>query len=302
MSAGLEKYLIGRGKVREIYDLGSDGLLLVASDRISAFDVIMPNPIPDKGRVLTGMTLFWLDRTRGIVPNHLRGAWPGELPDEAGAPELRGRAMLCEKLTMLPIECVVRGYLAGSGWKDYRASGGEVSGHRLPDGMEEAQQLPTPIFTPATKAEMGDHDENITVDQARNLIGAEEFAAVEAASIALYEHAAAHARERGIILADTKFEFGYDADGRLVLGDEVMTPDSSRWWPVDGYRTGISPPSYDKQYVRDYLETLDWDKTAPGPALPDDVVRGTANRYREAYEALTDSSFDDYLDKMEVER
>ena len=302
MSANLEKYLIGRGKVREIYDLGSDGLLLVASDRISAFDVIMPNPIPDKGRVLTGMTLFWLDRTRGIVPNHLRGAWPGELPDEAGSPELRGRAMLCEKLTMLPIECVVRGYLAGSGWKDYRASGGEVSGHRLPDGMEEAQQLPTPIFTPATKAEMGDHDENITVDQARNLIGAEEFAAVEAASIALYEHAAAHARERGIILADTKFEFGYDADGRLVLGDEVMTPDSSRWWPVDGYRTGISPPSYDKQYVRDYLETLDWDKTAPGPELPDDVVRGTANRYREAYEALTDSSFDDYLDKMEVER
>jgi phosphoribosylaminoimidazole-succinocarboxamide synthase len=302
MSAGLEKYLIGRGKVREIYDLGSDGLLLVASDRISAFDVIMPNPIPDKGRVLTGMTLFWLDRTQGIVPNHLRGAWPGELPDEAGAPELRGRAMLCEKLTMLPIECVVRGYLAGSGWKDYRASGGEVSGHRLPEGMEEAQQLPTPIFTPATKAEMGDHDENITVDQARNLIGAEEFAAVEAASIALYEHAAAHARERGIILADTKFEFGYDADGRLVLGDEVMTPDSSRWWPVDGYRTGISPPSYDKQYVRDYLETLDWDKTAPGPELPADVVRGTANRYREAYETLTDSSFDDYLDKMEVER
>jgi phosphoribosylaminoimidazole-succinocarboxamide synthase len=301
VSAGLERYLIGRGKVREIYDLGSDGLLLVASDRISAFDVIMPTPIPDKGRVLTGMTLFWLDRTRGIVPNHLRGAWPGELPDEAGAPELRGRAMLCEKLTMLPIECVVRGYLAGSGWKDYRASG-TVSGHRLPDGLDEAAQLPTPIFTPATKAEMGDHDENITVDQARNLIGAEELAAVEAASIALYEHAAAHARERGIILADTKFEFGYDADGRLVLGDEVMTPDSSRWWPVDGYRTGISPPSYDKQYVRDYLETLDWDKTAPGPELPDDVVRGTANRYREAYEALTDSSFDDYLDKMEVER
>ena len=301
MSANLEKYLIGRGKVREIYDLGSDGLLLVASDRISAFDVIMPTPIPDKGRVLTGLTLFWLDRTRGIVPNHLRGAWPGELPDEAGAPELRGRAMLCEKLTMLPIECVVRGYLAGSGWKDYRASGA-VSGHRLPEGLDEAAQLPTPIFTPATKAEMGDHDENITVEQARNQIGSEEFAAVEAASIALYEHAAAHARERGIILADTKFEFGHDADGRLVLGDEVMTPDSSRWWPVDGYRTGISPPSYDKQYVRDYLETLDWDKTAPGPDLPTDVVRGTANRYREAYELLTDSSFDDYLDKMEVER
>ena len=301
MTASLEQYLIGRGKVREIYDLGSDGLLLVASDRISAFDVIMPNPIPEKGRVLTGMTLFWLDRTQGIVPNHLRGAWPGELPEEASAPELRGRAMLCEKLRMLPIECVVRGYLAGSGWKDYRDTGA-VCGHRLPEGLDEAAQLPTPIFTPATKAEFGEHDENITADRARDLIGSEEYAAVEAASIALYEHAAAHARERGIILADTKFEFGWDRDDRLVLGDEVMTPDSSRWWPVDGYRTGISPPSYDKQYVRDYLETLDWGKTAPGPELPADVVAGTARRYREAYEALTDSSFDDYLTKMEVER
>ena len=203
MSAGLERYLIGRGKVREIYDLGSDGLLLVASDRISAFDVIMPNPIPGKGRVLTGMTLFWLDRTQGITPNHLRGAWPGELPEEADAPELRGRAMLCEKLTMLPIECVVRGYLAGSGWKDYRATGA-VCGHALPDGLEEAAQLPAPIFTPATKAEFGEHDENIDADRARSMIGTEEYAAVEAASIALYEHAAAHAAERGIILADTK--------------------------------------------------------------------------------------------------
>ena len=301
MSSDLERYRIGSGKVREIYDLGSDGLLLVASDRISAFDVIMPNPIPHKGRVLTGMTLFWLERTEGIVPNHLRGAWPGELPDEASAPELRGRAMLCEKLEMLPIECVVRGYLAGSGWKDYSESG-TVCGHTLPSGLEEASQLPAPIFTPATKAAMGDHDENITADQARSMIGSEEYAAVEAASIALYMQAVAHARDRGIILADTKFEFGYGSDGRLVLGDEVMTPDSSRWWPLDGYRTGISPPSYDKQYVRDYLETLDWDKTPPGPELPADVVAGTSGRYIEAYEALTDSTFDDYLRKMEVEQ
>ena len=301
MTASLERYLIGRGKVRELYDLGSDGLLLVASDRISAFDVVMPNPIPDKGRVLTGMTLFWLGRTQAIVPNHLLGALPGELPEEASDPELRGRAMLCRKLRMLPIECVVRGYLAGSGWKDYRASG-SVSGQPLPDGLEEAAQLPAPIFTPATKADVGAHDENISAERARDLIGSEEYAAVEAASIALYEHAAAHARERGIILADTKFEFGLDDDDRLVLGDEVMTPDSSRWWPVDGYRTDISPPSYDKQYVRDYLETLDWGKTAPGPELPADVVAGTARRYIEAYEALTDSSFDDYLSRMEVER
>ena len=298
---GLEKYLIGSGKVRELYDLGSDGLLLVASDRISAFDVIMPNPIPQKGRVLTGMTLFWLEQTQAIVPNHLRGAWPGELPDEAADPELRGRAMLCERLEMLPIECVVRGYLAGSGWKDYQATG-TVSGHELEPGLQEAEQLPRAIFTPATKAELGDHDENISTVQARNLIGSEEYEAVERASIALYDYAAAHALERGIILADTKFEFGYDPDRRLVLGDEVMTPDSSRWWPIDGWRTGISPPSYDKQYVRDYLETLDWDKSAPGPELPATVVDGTAGRYREAYELLTDSTLDEYLDKMEVDR
>ena len=298
---GLEKYLIGSGKVRELYDLGSDGLLLVASDRISAFDVIMPNPIPQKGRVLTGMTLFWLEQTQAIVPNHLRGAWPGELPDEASDPELRGRAMLCERLEMLPIECVVRGYLAGSGWKDYQATG-TVSGHELEPGLQEAEQLPRAIFTPATKADLGDHDENISTVQARNLIGSEEYDAVERASIALYDYAAAHALERGIILADTKFEFGYDADRRLVLGDEVMTPDSSRWWPIDGWRTGISPPSYDKQYVRDYLETLDWDKSAPGPELPATVVDGTAGRYREAYELLTDSTLDEYLDKMEVDR
>jgi phosphoribosylaminoimidazole-succinocarboxamide synthase len=295
----LQDRLIGSGKVRELYDLGSDGLLLVASDRISAFDVVLPDPIPQKGRVLTGMTLFWLERTADIVPNHLRGAWPGELPPEADTPELRGRAMLCERLEMLPVECVVRGYLAGSGWADYRATGA-VSGPALPEGLEQAAPLPEPIFTPATKAERGSHDENITVQAARDLIGTEALAAVEAASIALYRRAAEHAATCGIILADTKFEFGYDADGRLVLGDEVMTPDSSRWWPADEYRTGISPPSFDKQYVRDYLETLDWDKTPPGPILPADVIAGTAGRYVEAYERLTGGSFDDYLTRMEV--
>ena len=295
----LQDRLIGSGKVRELYDLGADGLLLVASDRISAFDVVLPDPIPQKGRVLTGMTLFWLERTADIVPNHLRGAWPGELPPEADTPELRGRAMLCERLEMLPVECVVRGYLAGSGWADYLATGA-VSGHALPAGLEQAAPLPEPIFTPATKAERGSHDENITVQAARDLVGAETLAAVEAASIALYRRAAEHAATCGIILADTKFEFGYDADGRLVLGDEVMTPDSSRWWPADEYRTGISPPSFDKQYVRDYLETLDWDKTPPGPTLPDEVIEGTAARYVEAYERLTGGSFDDYLERMEV--
>jgi phosphoribosylaminoimidazole-succinocarboxamide synthase len=296
----LDRYLIGSGKVRELYDLGSDGLLLVASDRISAFDVVLPDPIPDKGRVLTGTTLFWFARTGDIVPNHLLGAWPGELPPEvADEVELRGRAMLCRRLRMLPIECVVRGYLAGSGWADYRATGA-VSGHALPAGLEQAAPLSEPIFTPATKAERGSHDENITVQAARDIVGREVLEAVEAASIALYRHAAEHARERGIILADTKFEFGFDDDERIVLGDEVLTPDSSRWWPADDYRTGISPPSFDKQYVRDYLETLDWDKTPPGPALPADVVAGTAARYVEAYERLTETAFDDYLRAMEV--
>ncbi len=298
---GLDRYLIASGKVRELYDLGSDGLLLVASDRISAFDVVMPDPIPDKGRVLTGMTLFWLDQTQSIVPNHLRGAWPGELPSEASAPELRGRAMLCERLRMLPIECVVRGYLAGSGWKDYRANG-SISGHGLPPGLEEAAPLPEPIFTPATKAEVGGHDVNISHQQARSLIGSEELEAVERASIDLYLHGARQAEQRGIILADTKFEFGYDGDERLLLGDEVMTPDSSRWWPLAGYRTGGSPPSYDKQYVRDYLESLDWDKAPPGPPLPAAVIAGTAQRYREAYEVLTEAGFDEYLERMEVSR
>jgi phosphoribosylaminoimidazole-succinocarboxamide synthase len=295
----LADLLVATGKVRDIYDVGDGALLLVASDRISAFDVVLPTPIPDKGRVLTGMTRFWLDRTQHIVPNHMLGMAPDELPEMARDPALAGRAMLCRKLEMLPVECVVRGYLVGSGFKDYRATG-SVSGHALPAGLEEACELPEPLFTPSTKADVGLHDENITGAQAASLVGAERFAELERVSIALYRFAAAHARERGIILADTKFELGIDADGALVLADEVLTPDSSRYWPVDGYRTGTSPPSFDKQYVRDYLETLDWNKTAPGPELPTAVVEGTAARYRDAYERITGEPFATFLDQMGV--
>ena len=282
--------LLARGKVRDNYAVGDDRLLMVASDRISAFDVIMPNPIPDKGRVLTGMTLFWLDRTRGIVPNHLRGAWPGELPDEAGAPELRGRAMLCEKLTMLPIECVVRGYLAGSGWKEYQEHGA-VCGVALPPGLRNASRLPVPIFTPATKAEAGAHDENIAFEQAAALIGAERAAEVRDVALRLYTEAAAYALQRGIVIADTKFEFGLDNEDRLTLMDEVLTPDSSRFWPLASWREGANPPSYDKQYLRDWLEQAQvdgrpWNKQAPAPALPAEVVRATAQRYEEAARVL----------------
>jgi phosphoribosylaminoimidazole-succinocarboxamide synthase len=297
----LDHLLVASGKVREIYDLGDETLLLVASDRISAFDVILPTAIPDKGRVLTGMTRFWLERTRHIVANHMLGTAPSELPELARAPELAGRSMLVRKLAMLPVECVVRGYLVGSGWKDYRRSG-TVCGHQLPEGLAEAQKLPEPLFTPSTKAELGAHDENITAEEGIALVGEERFRALEQASIALYSFAADHAAARGIILADTKFEFGLDADGTLVLADEVLTPDSSRFWPADSYRTGKSPPSFDKQYVRDYLETLDWDKTAPGPELPDDVRDGTAARYRDAYERITGADFRTYLDQMGVSR
>ena len=297
----LDHLLVASGKVREIYDLGDETLLLVASDRISAFDVILPTPIPDKGRVLTGMTRFWLERTGHIVANHMLGTAPSELPELARSPELAGRSMLVRKLEMLPVECVVRGYLVGSGWKDYRRSG-TVCGHQLPEGLEEAQKLPEPLFTPSTKAELGAHDENITAEQGIALVGEERFRALEQASIALYSFAADHAAARGIILADTKFEFGLDGDGTLVLADEVLTPDSSRFWPADSYRTGTSPKSFDKQYVRDYLETLDWDKAAPGPELPDDVRDGTAARYRDAYERITGADFRTYLDQMGVSR
>lgn len=272
---------VASGKVREIYALDDERLLLVASDRISTFDVILPTEIPDKGRVLTGLSGFWFARTQEIVPNHLLA-----LRED-------GRSTECRKLEMLPIECVVRGYLSGSGWKDY-ARTGAVCGHDLPEGLVESQQLPRPIFTPATKAQSG-HDENIDRTAAVELVGEERFDEVERIALALYDHVSAYARERGIILADTKLEFGLDESGTLVLGDEAFTPDSSRFWPADEYRPGATPPSYDKQFVRDYCESLGWGKTYPGPELPDDVVAGTRARYVEAFEHLTGISFDAYL-------
>jgi len=277
---------VASGKVREIYELDQERLLLVTSDRISTFDVILPTEIPDKGRVLTGLSGFWFTRTRDIVPNHLLALRPD------------GRSTEARRLRMLPIECVVRGYLTGSGWKDYQATG-STSGHELPPGLQESERLPEPIFTPATKAQTG-HDENIDRDRAAELVGADALAEVERIVIDLYRFASEHAAERGVIIADTKFELGHDDEGRLVLGDEALTPDSSRFWPADGYEPGRAQPSFDKQYVRDYCEALGWDKTDPGPDLPDDVVAGTRARYVEAFELLTGISFDDYLADPEV--
>jgi phosphoribosylaminoimidazole-succinocarboxamide synthase len=272
---------VGSGKVRELYALDDERLLLVASDRISTFDVVLPTEIPDKGRVLAGLSAYWFARTQDVVANHLLALRPD------------GRSTECTRLEMLPIECVVRGYLSGSGWKDYVATG-EVCGHRLPEGLVESERLPRPIFTPATKAQTG-HDENIDRAAAVELVGEERFDEVEATALALYELASEHARERGIILADTKLEFGTTADGRLVLADEAFTPDSSRFWPADAYAPGSTPPSFDKQFVRDYCESLGWDKTAPGPELTDEVVAGTRARYVEAFERLTGIDFDAYL-------
>jgi phosphoribosylaminoimidazole-succinocarboxamide synthase len=272
---------VGSGKVRELYALDDERLLLVASDRISTFDVVLPTEIPDKGRVLTGLSAFWFARTQDICANHLL------------AIREDGRSTECRRLEMLPIECVVRGYLAGSGWKDYTETGA-VCGHVLPAGLAMSAELPAPIFTPATKATTG-HDENIDRAQAAELVGAERLDEVESASIALYRFAAEHARSCGILIADTKFEFGLDEDGVLVLGDEALTPDSSRFWPADEYRPGSSPPSFDKQFVRDYCESLGWDKTDPGPEVPADVATGTRARYVEAFERLTDIPFDRYL-------
>jgi phosphoribosylaminoimidazole-succinocarboxamide synthase len=272
---------LASGKVREIYELDEQRLLLVASDRISTFDVVLPTAIPDKGRVLTGLSAFWFARTKEIVPNHFLA-----VRSDARSTEVR-------RLRMLPIECVVRGYLAGSGWKDYQASA-STSGHSLPAGMQESERLPAPIFTPSTKAQTG-HDENIDRDRAAELVGAELLSRVERAAIDLYELAAGHAARRGIIIADTKFEFGLDERGELVLGDEALTPDSSRFWPADDYRPGGAQPSFDKQYARDYCESLGWDKTAPGPELPDEVVAGTRARYVEAFERLTGVPFNDYV-------
>ena len=272
---------VGSGKIRELYALDDERLLLVASDRISTFDVVLPTEIPDKGRVLTGLSAFWFARTRGVVPNHLLA-----LRED-------GRSTECRRLEMLPLECVVRGYITGSGWKDYQATG-TTSGHALPTGLEESEQLPEPIFTPSTKAVEG-HDENIDLEQAAGLVGAERLEEVERVSLDLYRWAAEHALARGIIIADTKFEFGVDDEGRLVLGDEAFTPDSSRFWPADDYEPGRSQPSFDKQFVRDYCESLGWDKNYPGPELPDEVVSGTRARYVDAFERLSEIPFDRYL-------
>jgi phosphoribosylaminoimidazole-succinocarboxamide synthase len=277
---------VGSGKVRELYELEDERLLLVASDRISTFDVVLPTEIPDKGRVLTGLSGFWFARTRALVPNHLLALRPD------------GRSTECRRLQMLPIECVVRGYLTGSGWKDYRATGA-VCGHVLAEGLRDSDQLPEPIFTPATKAEKG-HDENIDRERAAELVGQERLDEIEQTAIALYRFASEHAAARGILIADTKFEFGLDAEGRLVLGDEAFTPDSSRFWPADEYEAGRPQPSFDKQFVRDYCETLGWDKTDPGPELPAEVAAGTRARYVEAFERLTSISFDDYLTDPQV--
>ncbi len=287
MTSVVDLPLLSSGKVREMYDLG-DRVLMVASDRISTYDVVHPTPVPDKGNVLSALSAFWFERTREIVPNHFISA-TASVPDE-----LRGRALLVEKLEMLPVECVVRGYITGSGWKDYQRTG-TVSGIPLPDGLRESEQLPEPIFTPSTKAEEG-HDETVSLEQAGEILGSPERAEeLREVSIALYSHAAEHARTRGIILADTKFEFGLGAGGVLTLGDEALTPDSSRFWPVEGYEPGKGQPSFDKQYVRDWASESGWDKSPPAPAIPDDIVARTREKYVQAYELVSGSSFDSWL-------
>jgi phosphoribosylaminoimidazole-succinocarboxamide synthase len=278
---------IHEGKVRDIYAVDAETMLIVTTDRISAFDVVLPDPIPEKGRVLNEISKFWFGRTRHIVPNHLTDkALEGIVKDADERALLVGRTMIVRRLSALPIEAVVRGYLIGSGWKDYQKSG-SVCGIALPSGMKQAERLPTPLFTPATKAAMGEHDENISFSEVEGLIGAALAARVRDTAIALYNFAAEHARSRGIIIADTKFEFGVTAAGQLTLIDEVLTPDSSRFWPADTYRVGTSPPSFDKQFVRDYLETLDWNKKAPGPPLPREIIERTSENYREALARLT---------------
>ena len=292
MSTLADLPLIASGKVREMYALGersgTPALLMVASDRISTYDAVHPTPIPDKGKVLTGLSVFWFAKTSGIVANHLISATDG-VPEEA-----RGRALVVRELKMLPVECVVRGYITGSGWKDYQATGA-VSGIALPAGLRESERLPEPIFTPSTKALEG-HDEAIDFERAAELVGDRSLMErVRNASVELYSFAAEHARERGVILADTKFEFGLDGDGELTLGDEVLTPDSSRYWPADGFEVGRGQPSFDKQYVRDWAAGSGWDKKPPAPAIPEDVVAGTRDRYVEAYERISGEPFDAWL-------
>jgi phosphoribosylaminoimidazole-succinocarboxamide synthase len=283
--------LVFQGKVRDIYAAGDDRLLLVASDRISTYDVVHPTPIPDKGKVLTALTAFWLEQTAEVCPNHLVSLT--HVPAEH-----RGRAMLVERLEMVPVECVVRGYITGSGWKEYLATGA-VCGIELPDGLEESERLPRPIFTPATKAEIGEHDENIDFERMAEIVGDRQLAeTLRQVSIDLYTRGAEHALERGIILADTKFEFGRRPEGTLVLGDEVMTPDSSRFWPADGYQPGRSQPSFDKQYVRDWAAASGWDKAPPAPPIPVDVVEGTRARYLEAYERIAGEPLERWLERL----
>jgi phosphoribosylaminoimidazole-succinocarboxamide synthase len=287
---GLE--LLHRGKVRDVYALPGDRLLIVATDRLSAFDVVLPDPIPGKGEMLCQISNFWFGKTAHLVPNHLTGTPVGEvLPAGVDPKPYEKRAVVVKRLKPVPIEAIARGYLIGSGWKDYRQTG-TLCGIALPPGLQQAQQLPEPIFTPSTKAPKGSHDENIGFDEVVDLIGAERARQVRDATLAIYTFAAAYAAGRGIIIADTKFEFGTDADGRLYVMDEMLTPDSSRFWPADQYRVGISPPSYDKQFVRDYLETLDWDKRAPGPKLPREVIEGTAAKYAEALRKLAGITID----------
>lgn len=279
--------LIGRGKVRDIYSIDSEHMLIVTTDRFSAFDVVFDDPIPHKGELLTEVSNFWFDRTAGLITNHLSGL---DLRDYVSADDyqrLRTRSIIARRLATLPVEAIVRGYVIGSGWKDYQATGA-ICGIELPAGLQQAAQLPEPIFTPSTKAEVGDHDINVSIDQIVAKIGADKTNAIREKSIQLYRQAVDYARARGIIIADTKFEFGVDANDELVLIDEILTPDSSRYWPADEYRAGISPPSYDKQFVRDYLETLDWDKTPPAPKLPFAVVEKTMQKYRQVRDILLD--------------
>lgn len=282
--SGLE--LLARGKVRDIYAIDAQHMLIVATDRLSAFDVILPQPIPAKGELLTGVAKFWFDQLGDVVPNHLSSLSLDDLPLTAAEKQmLHQRSMLVQRLKPLPVEAIVRGYLIGSGWKDYQASG-ELCGIELPPGLQQASQLPAPIFTPSTKAEVGDHDINISFAVMQDKVGVELAEQIKQVSLTLYQRAADYAAKRGIIIADTKFEFGLNDNDELVLIDEILTPDSSRFWPVDQYRPGSSPPSFDKQFVRDYLETLDWDKTPPGPVLPDDIIARTAKKYQEVADLL----------------
>lgn len=285
--SGLKSFpLTSHGKVRDLYDIDDRLMLIVTSDRLSAFDVILPDPIPGKGRVLTEVSNFWFRRSDHIIQNHLTDIPVKDvIRDDAELEVLQGRAIVVRKLKTLPLEAVIRGYLTGSGWKDYQATG-SVCGIDLPPGLQQAEKLPAPVFTPATKAAVGKHDENISFNAAAGLIGNDQAEQMRAISLKLYTQAAEYAKARGIIIADTKFEFGLDDNNQLVLIDELLTPDSSRFWPADSYATGISPPGFDKQYIRDYLETLDWDKTAPGPRLPDEVILNTSARYREARDRL----------------